>query len=136
MLLFFSGQQILYPIVYVVGFLGFIVAPCLAAIGLYRMYSGRVSDKAFKRSLSSIGVFTIVSFAIYPASYLLFQWESKLHVDYILYCLTIPFGIVASVGLVLNTQSTLIAVLVGVILNVTAMIGFVSLLYDRRRNNV
>jgi len=132
--LFFHGERALAPLVCGVGLLGFVVAPCLAAIGFYRICSGLVSDNAFRKSLYSIGIFTVVSFAIYASfTYFFFQWESQPQIHYILYCLTIPFGIAASIGLVLNTQSTLIAVLIGVILNLTAMIGFVSLLKDRKK---
>ncbi len=125
MLLFFHAVFPAAP-VYILLFIGLVIAPCLSGIAVYRLFLNQISRTAIGYSIISVIVFSVVSYTIY-----VYVFVGEIEISALFYCLTFPFGFVFSIGTLIATNNPAAAILIGIIVNLTAMIGFVSFIENK-----
>ena len=130
MFLFFHDIGVPAEPFYLIGFIGLIVAPILSALGVYRIFSGQIGENEMRKSLITIGIFILISCLIY--GFFCYLFDATPIVEHFPYFATVPFGLALSGIIWLKTQSSIPAVFVGVIINLTSMICWFSILENRK----
>jgi heme/copper-type cytochrome/quinol oxidase subunit 4 len=105
--------------------IGLVVAPCLAAIAVYRFFTQQINQTTVRRSIVLIAVLTLICNLIYGC--FLFVSSYSLDPTVSFFCLSIPFGSVLAVTGILYTNNSTVSILLGFMLNILAMIGLVSM---------
>lgn len=136
MFLFFHDIGVPAAPFYLMGFIGLVVAPILSALGVYRIVSGQIGENVLRKSLITIGIFIIICGLLCSLSwYLEFFWwifEDIPKFKVFPYLTTIPFGFPLSIIIWITTGSAIPGLFVGVILNLTSMICWFSILENRK----